>query len=340
MKRKIIVASVLSLILLIPFIKSSFSENALIRFSGTNVFGQKEYRYVDRFLEFQRAASENDLIGQLVNNRRIVTGQILIEGYLSHFNPVWIFTNEMGDPHKIPNMGLLYSWELPFVLIGVFSLVRFNFDPKVRSVIFLWLLLSPLAASLATQSPHALRSFVFLPTWQIFSALGLIFVYVNMKNKRIRKLSIPVFCILIIFSIAYLFENYFKIFPRIQAESFQLSLHKAIDYVKDNEANYNKVVFANHNNLSQSYMFLLFDTKYDPKKYLEHGGTKSGGYEAEHRFDKYEFRKIYIHEEKRGDLFIGNGNDFPLKANDLKRYKTLKIFKDHKGIDTIRIVTK
>jgi len=339
MKKKIIISFILSLIILTPFVKASLSENALIRFSGTNVFMQKEYRYVDQFLEFQKAVLEKDLIGQLVNNRRILTGQILLEGYLAHFNPVWLFTNEMGDPHKVPNLGLLYIWELPFILIGMYALIRFNFDPKVKKVIFLWLILSPIAASLATQSPHALRSFVFLPTWQIFSALGLIFVFNNLKNKKLQKFSIAVLVVLILFSISYLFKNYFGFFPRAQAESFQLSLYKAIEYAKQNENSYKKIVFTNHNSLSQSYMFFLFYNKFDPKTYLGERGTVSGGYEAEHKFGKYEFRKRAILEEETGNLYIGNNNDFAT-GKDAKRYKSLKVFSDYKGRSIIRIATK
>lgn len=340
MKRKIIVLLLFSLIILVPFIRATLSENALIRFSGTNVLEQKKYRFVDQFLEFQRAASEKDLIGQFINNRRILAGQILAEGYFAHFNPAWLFTNEMGDPHKVPNLGLLYIWELPFILIGIYVLIRYNFDPKIKKVIFLWFLLAPVAASLATQSPHALRSFTFLPTWQIFSSLGFLYVSYQLRSKRLRKLSIVAFLLIILLSISYLFNNYFSFFPRVQAESFQLSLKKAIDYVKANEDLYYKVIFTNHNSLAQSYMFFLFYNKYDPKLYLREGGTVSGGYETEHKFGKYEFRKIDIPQEEIGNLFIGNYYDFPTVGKDKDSYKTLKVFTDYKERNLVRIATK
>lgn len=339
-KKKIAIAALFSLLVLIPFIFASLSEDALIRFSGTNVFEANEHRFIEQSQLLHKAVTENDFLGQLLYNRRILMGQIFIEGYLSHFNPVWLFTNASEDRHKIPNLGLLYPWEIPFILIGIYILIRNNFDLKVKMTIFIWFLISPVAAAITTDAPHAVRSFIFLPTWQIFSSLGIVTAFYYLKKEGLRRLFLTIGVLIVIISILYLYKQYFFIFPQKQSESFQYGLYQAISFVNENGKNYKKVIFTNHDRLAQSYMFFLFFNKYDPKIYQEQGGTASGGYDKAHSFGKYEFRKLDILKEKRGNLYIGNFHDFPTSSKDLKSFRTLKIISDSSGKKIIRIVTK
>ena len=339
-KEKIAFTVLISLLILIPFVKASLSQEALIRFSGTNVFNANEHRFIEQSLLLKKATSENDLIGRIIYNRRILSLQIFSEGYLSHFDPVWLFTNALGDRHKVPGIGLLYVWELPFILLGMYILIRNKFDIKTKSLLFLWFLASPIAASLATDSPQALRTLVILPTWQIFSSLGLVYLFALFKNDKLKK-SMWILAVFVIFmSLSFFIRQYFYVFPKTQSDSFQYALSKAIPYVFQNQDKYQKVIFANNVNLSQSYMFFLFYTKYDPSLYRSQGGTVSGGYEAVHKFGKYEFRAIDIEKEQAGNLYVGNYAQFYLKDKLVDQAKTLINVKNLNGDNTIKIVTK
>lgn len=323
-KKKIIIAFLFAFILLIPFLKTSFSPTALLRFKATNIYTINEAFFREKTDYLTQIFGGNDLTTKIFYNRRVLAAQMITGGYLSHFNPVWLFTNLSDDKHKIPGLGLLYVWEFPLVLIGIYILISQKFDSKRRYLIFLWFLAAPIAASITTDAPHVLRTHVFLPTWQIFSALGLYSIFLSVKNKYLQKIMFIFFITVLIGTLYYLQLQYFFVFPKTQSASFQYAISKAIPFVLEKEKSYDKIVFSNQGNLYQSYMFFLFYSRYDSSLYQKQGGTKSGGFQEEHKFGKYEFRSIDWKKDSqnKNTLFIGNFPDFP-KAKILKTINLL-----------------
>lgn len=340
LKKKLIIALFLSLVILIPFLRASLSNDALLRFKATNIFDANKSRYIDQSLQLQKAYKEGDILGQIIYNRRFLTFGIISEAYLSHFNPVWLFTNLSEDRHKIPSIGLLYVWALPFILMGIYFLISKKFDNKTKGFLFLWFLAAPLSSSITTENPHALRSLTFLPTWEIFASIGILSFYSLLRNENFKKIFQITSVLVIILSIGFIYKQYFQVFPKNQSGSFQYAISKAIPYVIENEKNYRKVIFSNHANLYQSYMFFLFYTKYDPSLYQKQGGTISGGYSVIHKFGKYEFRPINIGEEKKGNLYVGNYPELNLKGILGQQVKTLKVVSNLNDEKAIKIVTK
>lgn len=340
LKKKIILASILSLVILIPFLKLSLSEDALLRFKATNILDANKSRYIEQSLQLQKAHEEGDILGKILYNRRILSIGIISEAYLSHFDPVWLFTNASGDRHKVPSVGLLYIWVLPFILIGIYFLISGKFERKTKSLLFLWFLAAPLSASITTESPHALRSLTFLPTWEIFASVGILLFYKRLRSTNFKKIFISLSFLVAALSMSFLYKQYFQVFPKTQSASFQYAISKTIPYVVENEKKYKKIVFSTNDNLYQSYMFFLFYTKYDPSLYQKQGGTISGGYSAIHKFGKYEFRPINIGVEKRGNMYIGNYAELNVKGVTAKQIKTLTVTSNLNGEKAIKIVTK
>lgn len=316
-KKKILFSLIISTLILLPFVRESIKPNALIRFQGTSVFSAQKKRYEQEAQKLLMAKKQNDVLGQLVHNRRMLTTEIFFEGYFSHFNPRWLFTNEHNDNHKVPSMGLLYIWEFPFILLGIFILLFKKLDTETKVVIFSWFLLSPISSSITTGAPHALRSFTFLPTWQIFSGIGILTVY-SFLPIFLKRMYVVILVIAVTFSSYFLIRQYFYVFPYRQSQSFQLAFSKTIPFVVAHERYYTRIVFSNSENLYQSYMFFLFYSQYNPIVYLKEGGSVSGGYNEIHKFSKYEFRPILWKEEKKNNtLFIGNPEDFPIDSKFL-----------------------
>lgn len=310
-KKEVIMALAFFLIILTPFLKVTAEPNALARFKATNVFGSYSERFYKEAVILAQASEKGDFLGKILHNRRVVAGQIVMEGYLSHFRPLWLFANPSEDKHKVPGLGLLYPWEKLTVIIGFFFLLL-RVNRKTKMFVLLWFFIAPLPAALTTETPHAMRSYTFLPIWQIFSALGIIFLWNILQKPALRKLFIVLLGIVIFVNLSYLYKQYFVVFPKTQSSSFQYALAKAIPFVLENETLYNKIVFSNQNNLYQSYMFFLFNSKYDPHLYQLQGGTKSGGYDKTHSFDKFEFRPIDWEKEEKNEniLYAGNPDDF------------------------------
>jgi len=333
-KKKIFISLLFSLLILTPFIKETFSPNALIRFQGTNIVSSYKERFAQQAVLRARAIEQGDLIRRILYDRRILASQIFLEGYASCFNPRWLFTNPSGDWHKVPGLGLLYIWEMPLAILGIIVLIRRKGDSRIKKLIFLWFLAAPLASALTTDAPHAMRSYTFLPTWQIFSALGLFWIFTQLKSKKKLEFTFLAFGLIIVASLIFFYKQYFLVFPKEQSSSFQYSLSKAIPFVLEREEAYNKIIFSNQDNLFQSYMFFLFYSRYDPILYQKQGGTKSGGFAQTHKFGKYEFRPIRNTILEPNVLYVGNISDFQSSV------EFIKVMNNLKGQEEIKIVSK
>ncbi len=301
-------------VLLVPILWSIFSPEALIRFHGTSTFDPSAHpaEYAQLVLRRNQSAAAHDVIGMILYNRRIFPIRVFVEGYLSHFSPGWLFTNSGKESFKIPNMGLINIWEIPLILIGMLAfLFHKDVDTKSKKLIVLWFFLAAVPAAIATQAPHAMRAYAFLPTWEIFSAFGLAYIFSHAKKIQIAILVL--FLAVAVYDTRALYTNYFVVFPREQSESFYYAMSKAVPYVLSKSAGYESVVFSNKDSLYQSYMGFLYYSRYDPSLYQTEGGTKSGGFAETHRFGKYEFRPIHWETEKNVEktLYVGNVADFP-----------------------------
>lgn len=312
-KRAVLVAVIVG-VLAIPLIRASFTQGALIRFQATSAFAIDQPFVWNSREAFAKAKGEGDIIGQLVHHRFVVYAKIFWTNYISHLGPKWLFFGSDRESHKVPNMGLLYWWELPLVLVGFVMLFRLK-DKQAKRLIFLWLLASPIPAAITTQAPHAMRFYTAVPYFQMISAMGLSMIWQRQKALTVIVLTL---------STLFFVRQYFVLFPRQQSDSFQYALSQSIASVLLNKNEYGKIVFSNREHLSQSYMFFLFWSRYDPAVYLAQGGTKTGGFEKPHAFDRFEFRPIDWRSDRNltKTLFLGNMHEF-FSVEPMKEFQYL-----------------
>lgn len=324
-KKQLFLSLILCLIILTPFIRETLSPHALIRFQATNIISANKARFDKNAINLKQAVDTGDNLRKIIYNRRILIARIIFEGYTSHFNHSWLFANQFNDKHKIPGIGLMYFWEMPVLIIGLIILIIKKIDWKIKMLLILWLLISPISAAVTTDSPHAMRSYTFLPVVQIISALGIISIFNLLKNRFLQISSFVFFITLIITSLICLYKQYFIVFPKTQSSSFQYALSKAIPFVLNIQKFHENVIFSNQNNLYQSYMFFLFYSQYDPAVYQKEGGTESGGFAEDHNIGKYIFRPIkWSKELKNGSiLYVGNIDDFSGETQVLKEFSYL-----------------
>ncbi len=304
-RMSLIVSIILGILVAAPLIPVVFNRTALLRLRGTSSFTDQTgllSRDITKLEQDQRAG---DRIGQLLDNRRIVFVKTVAAGYLSHFSPKWLFLTGDNQRHHAPDMGLLYLWELPFLMYGIYRVLKYG-KGQVSAVLIGWLLIAPVAASPTTGLPHAVRTLVFLPVFQIFTAVGLAHVLVR------RKFLMSLYGICIVFNLFYYCDMYFVQMNPEVSEYWQYGYKDAVAFTEKVKTKYQKIVVST--TLEQSYMFFLFYTKYDPAKYLAAGGTQSGSFEeAKNHFDNYEFRKIDWPRERRDGtiLYVGDPKDMP-----------------------------
>ncbi|MCR4264367.1 MAG: glycosyltransferase family 39 protein, partial [Candidatus Roizmanbacteria bacterium] len=282
-QRKVVLAIILAIVITAPFLRESFKPDALIRFKGTNIFAANEQVFMDHAVKRKEAIEQNNPIGIIRHNRRIVSVEIVAQQYFSHFNPNWLFFNTGREAHKVPGTGILWIGEGLLIIFGLIALHKRYIPVRSGIVLLILILTAPLPASITTGAPHAMRSFTAIPAVQIFAGIGAVFIseiFGKLGNRGIvtKRASVVGLVLLpILLSVATLYNNYFVVFPKEQSDSFQYSLSRALTYVAQHEGEYDRVVFSNEHDLYQSYMFYLFNAQYDPETYQSEGGTISGG---------------------------------------------------------------
>ena len=290
--------------------------NALARAKGVSIFTDTTKLLSANKEKIERDIKSSNKIGAVIDNRRIEYLKAFAAGYLSHFEPNWLFYRGDVARHHAPFMGNLYLFTLPFILIGIYMLIFLDVDKKVKTFIILYLLLAPIPASVTIDVPHAVRSINTIPSYEVLTALGMLFTIFYLQKKRFY-ISIPIYLIIFLIislNIFYYLNQYFIQLNYYDSEYWQFGWKEAVEYTTKKAEKFDHVVVVNQPPLDQSYIFFLFYLKYNPVKYLSEGGTKGGGFNQSHTaFGKYEFREINWDKDKfkRNTVFLGRPGDLP-----------------------------
>ncbi|HSA84449.1 MAG TPA: hypothetical protein VLF20_06225, partial [Patescibacteria group bacterium] len=262
-------------------------------------------------------------LASIFHNQFVGYSRDVLSGYLSHYDFKWIFLEGDLPRHHVPFMGLLYLWELPFLLVGFYILLFGTFSVRTKLLVFLWFFLAPVPAAITHDVPHAVRTLNFLPTFQVFIALGvlqaILFIKHNQKsritNYGIRLIAI-IYFLFVTGNFFYYLNQYFVQQNHFYSREWQYGYKEAVASVKSLQNKYSKVVVSNQVPLDQSYMYFLFYLKYSPQEYQQ----TSKKTDAIRSFDKYEFRPIiWVNEEKDNNaLFVGRPEDFGEGAEILR----------------------
>ena len=319
-RKKIIIGIIVGLITIAPLVPVILDKTSVTRLKGTSSLSDQTGLLMRSVAKLEDDRTAGNKLGMIFDNRRLVYAKTLIDGYISHFSLRWLFLVGDNDRHHAPDNGLMYLWELPFLLWGIFLVWKGGGN---IAVLFLgWLLIAPIAASPTNETPHAIRTLVLLPALQILTAMGVVEAFTRLKgyitgSSTYRKFIafgvVSILSVVIVSTIVFYFHMYYAHLNREYAKYWQYGYEKAVQYAEGHKQKYRKIVVST--SLEQPHMFFLFYTKYDPGKYLADGGTSSGGFaEVRNKFDIYEFRPIRKWNEESHDgsiLYIGSDGELP-----------------------------
>lgn len=155
------------------------------------------------------------VITKLIYNRPAYFVEQFSKNYFSYFTPQFLFLSG-GTQYQfsIPNTGLIYPISLPFFYLGIILLIVWSFkNPPYGKqtdfrLILLWLVLSPIAASLTNESYTVIRATTMLPIPEILIAIGLYFCLDKIPAK-LRLLVVSIYILIAIISAENYFVNYF-----------------------------------------------------------------------------------------------------------------------------------
>lgn len=316
-KKYLIAAVAIGLLVALPMVSYMLtSKEALARAQGVSIFSDTTPLLKENAQRLIVDQEKNDLLGLILDNRRVFYVKTVLAGYFSHFDLKWLFITGDIARHHAPYMGLLYLVELPFLLFGLYiMLFDDNIPKKLKLLIFTWFLITPIPASITSDVPHAVRTLNFLPLFQIFTALGfgtaLIKVssikYQILRVVELRYLLFAFYFFLISFNFIYYFNQYFVQQNYFYARDWQYGYKQVIDYIRQQRFNNKKIIVSNKKEMSQSHMFTLFYLGYDPNKYLSEGGTRT---DENNKFSNFEFRS-FEYDNEHNVFLVGSSTDFP-----------------------------
>lgn len=307
-----LLAAILGMIFVLPLVNIMTSVKGRMRLKGVTSIADPAilYRSIAKIEEDQ--VRGNPILGRLIHNRRLVFAKTFFQGYLYHFNINWLFLKSDQNRHHAPGVGLLYLWELPFVLAGIYFLIKNK--PKFYQIIFLWWLLAPVPAAPTTQLPHAIRTLNMVIPMHIFTAYGFYSLLKYLRNKKpfIKNSLLFILCSLLFVNFIYYLHQYDVHMPLEWSYDWQYGRKEAVSITESLKDKYTKVVVSTE--LEQPHMFWLYYLKYEPVRYLSEGGTAFGGFaEFRNKFDQYEFRPINWEKDRyeRNLLFVGLPGELP-----------------------------
>lgn len=327
-KKYIISALIIGLITITPLAYYTLTnEQSLLRATSTSVFAQQTTVLKENIIKLENDWQSKNYLGVVLNNRRVEYTKIIIGNYLSHFDLNWLFVRGDLARHHAPFFALFYHWEFIFLLVGLYSFIFGNFSRKTKYLILSWFLLAPVPAAVTFGVPHTLRTLNFLPTWQIFIALGVIASFLFIKNLKFKKIKLfyPVlglYLLFMAFDTSFYLNQYFVQQNYYYALDWQYGWKEAADYIKENEGKYEKIIVTDKMPLDRSYMFLAFYLKYPPDLYQKEAIDQSGGFGKEHSFGKFIFRDLNWDTDSLSPntLIVGHPKEIPEK----KSIKTIK----------------
>ncbi len=338
-KKAVLIFIVTGIVLIIPLFIRSFLGSDLAR--GNMVFISKDIeftRYIildhinPGFSIFGISIEENLALFFLIANR-----------YLSYLQPDFLFFSGLNMTREGSlGLGIMHLFELPWLILGLFVLLRGK--ENYKGLILGWLALSILPASFTNNEQNPSRTIIALPMVLTILALGfiksldLLKKFKSKLKKTVFSLSYGIFILISLISAFLIFSVHL---PKDRGEFSFEGNKQAVEYIIAHKNEYREIVFDPFRGIEAPIIYnlpshyILFFTKYDPATYQREKKDFDGVY----GFGKYRVRKIFwpADRSEKGILFIGSPWSLPIK--DLKEEEILQKIYLNSGDLAFLIVT-
>lgn len=313
-QKESVLVYLLGFLLLTPFFKTLFGGGGLGSASGTLIFSSAAI--TAPLLELRSyLAGIPQFFVKIFFNTTLLTLWQYVQNIASYVSVNFLFlTGSTHGNHGIGNVGQLYLFELPLVVIGIFESLQ---KTNRKSFFLVWAAGVILVASLTREAPHATRSFFLLVPLELFSAIGLLKildVIKHFKKSFTRRLLFISLGVLVVFNLVYYFTSYYVRFPVLYAKSWRLEDKELSLFIQQNQNKYDTIVFDE--SAGFIYSSFLFYTAYPPSEFqktVKRAPDDSEGFSKVLSFGKYEFRQIDPAKDykKKRTLFITSENKRP-----------------------------
>lgn len=196
----------------------------------------------------------------LLYNRPLYFVKNIFVNYLEYFSPKFILQQKGSHSQfAIPNHNL-FTW--PILILAIFGIGYCVLHLKEKGSQFLlaWLFLSPLAASLTTDPPQAIRPNPMIPAIVCLSVLGF-FYLTNKYSKFVLHLCL-LFIGAIIISFGLYQKDYYTTYAKEYSASWQYGYEQVFQYIKENQNKYQNIFITKK--YGEPHIFYAFFNKINP----------------------------------------------------------------------------
>jgi len=212
---------------------------------------------------------------RLMHNKFVAYFRDFSLRYFSHFDSDFLFFS--GDPlprYQIPNHGLLLSICIPFLAFGIYLMLRYK-----KWVLILWLLAAPIVSAITFQTPSASRARFMIIPLSILTAWGFGYFYEH-RAKLLVKIAIPFIIFIFIWQFTVFWDAYAVHAQVREPYHWQVGYKEMVTKVMQLKNNYHNVKVTDKK--GTPYIFFLFYTQYNPKRWQEQSGGSKGDLDVFH----------------------------------------------------------
>lgn len=262
--RSLGLAILVGALLISPFVYITFfRSSSLARFNTVSFLGSGEFSEErERFARNAQYYSYGG-VNKLFHHRYLVNAAVISRNYFDHFNPDFLFLESDTNPrHHAYGMGLLYLIELPLLVYGGYRLVG---EKKVEHkwLIAWWFIVAPVASALTDSTPHAIRSLLLLPGFQVVTGFGLVKLFWESSRWQwlIRGSVIGLFSL----NVFYYINLYYVVTPYHFAKDWQYGYKELVARLQPLESEYDQIIVTNK--YDQPHIYFAFYQPISPHEY-------------------------------------------------------------------------
>ncbi len=290
-KRNIFPIAGFILLIVVPVLLILRSSDLSFRIRTLSIFGNPQTQLVlDEQAREDGISGVKPIESRFFHNKITSYSLTFLDNYTKHFSYDFLFT-DFGLPirYKVPGMGLLYLFELPLLILGIWKIL--NLNKKLAVFIIGWILLVPVGSALTFDDvPNLQRTLIVFPALSIIVALGFVWLTDEAKKRIKRKyvLKIAYFLLFVIafYNFAFYMHQYYvhQIVhrPWYRQEGYE----KLVSEINKHAYAYKRVVVTNAQ--VNPTIFLLFYNQYDPASIQKIIEKSSGTNYGDVSFSKYQ----------------------------------------------------
>lgn len=318
------------LIYIFLFLTTVFlSPQTLSRVKGISLFHQHSLQGIEaQTVEKIKEHQNKNIWVRLLHNKGMELGLTFIKQYLGHFSFDFLFLEgeKFNLRLKMPFIGNLLLFELPFFLIGFYLLLKAK-----NFILPFWIFCAPFPSSLSFQSPSSLRSIFMLVAFEIISAIGLVYLYclIIEKKEGLKIFLIFLLALLYGFNLIYFFDNYFVHQLVHQPYFWNYDFKKVVLKASKLENNYEQIVIGEEGATLSHFLFFLKINPYKIWEEIQRRNEDVFGFVPPLKWKKYLFdpQCRYVQDNGKKTLYICKNevNDDEVEIIDRIYYRDKKV---------------